>query len=172
MKLAIISSFILFTSLVQARICTTSEHLTCGIAPICTSEYTVNCSDGSSKSFGGITGPLGWGKGAYPKVKKWAAAEGLMEKKLNDGKIFFYDSSERADARYCITTLVNSQKTGLDGKVVLHNIYVNCLSDAAKTKLFNLVTKEEIDSNLESAGYRNITTDKAAKIQYYRYAAD
>ncbi len=172
MKLAILSSFILFTSLVQARICTTTENLICGMAPVCESKYTVNCSDGSSKSFSGITGPLGWGKGAYPKVKKWTVAEGLMEKKLDKGPIFFYDHSERADARYCITTLVKSENAGLEGKVTLHNIYVNCLSDSAKPKLFKLVTKEEIEASLENAGYRNITTDKTAKIQYYRYAAD
>ena len=172
MKLAILSSLILFTSLAQALICTTSEKLVCGMAPICTSEYTVNCSDGSSKSFSGITGPLGWGKGAYPQAKKWTVAQGLMEKKLNKGTIFFYDSSERADARYCITQLITSEKTGLDGKVELHNIYVNCLSDSTKSKLFKLVTKEEIDANLESEGYRNVTADKTAKTQYYRYMAD
>lgn len=172
MKSAIISSFILFTSLVQARICTTSEHLVCGFAPVCSSEYTVNCSDGSSSTFYGITGPLGWGKGAYPQLKKWAIAEGLMEKKLDKGMILFYDRSEGADARYCTTTLINSQKTGLDGKVVLHNIYVNCLSDSAKTKLIQLVTTESVADSLESAGYINITKDKTAKIQYYRYAAD
>lgn len=115
---------------------------------------------------------MGWGKGAYPQLKKWAIAEGLMEKKLDEGMILFYDRSEGADARYCTTTLINSQKTGLDGKVVLHNIYVNCLSDSAKTKLIQLVTTESVADSLESAGYINITKDKTAKIQYYRYAAD
>ena len=64
MKLSIISSLILLTSLAQARFCTTSENLICGMAPVCSSTYVVECNDGSSQKFEGITGPLGWGKGA------------------------------------------------------------------------------------------------------------
>jgi hypothetical protein len=172
MKLATLFSFVLFTSLVQARVCTTSESLTCGMAPICTSGYTIYCSDNTSKSFSGITGPLGWGKGAYPKVKKWAAAEGLNEKQLPKGKIFLYDNSERPDARYCISQLITSEKTGIDGTIELHTIYVTCLSDSAKSKIYKLVTKEEVAAELENSGYKNITKDKTAKTQYYRYAAD
>ncbi len=173
MKSAFLSSFILFTSLVQARICTTAEKLVCGFAPVCSSEYTINCSDGSSKIFYGVTGPLGWGKGAYPQVSKWANAEGLMEKKFNNnGMILFYDTSEPSDASYCTTTLLNSEKTDLDGKILLHNIYVNCPSDSAKTKLIRLVTTETVAASLESEGYLNITKNKTAKIQYYRYTAD
>ncbi|GEM_PF-5742362 len=173
MKLATLSSFVLFTSLVQARVCTTSENLTCGIAPICMSEYKVSCSDGSSKSFSAITGPLGLGKGAYPEAKKWAVSEGLTEKKFDKRLTFFIDSSERPDARYCVTELFNSQKSGIDGKtVLLHNIYVTCPSDSTKSKLAKLVTREAVQADLENMGYKNITSDKDAKIQIYRHSAD
>lgn len=173
MKLFILSSFILFTSLAQARFCTTNETLTCGMTPVCSSVYNITCSDGSSKSFGGLTGPLGWGKGAYPKVKKWAQEQGLTEKTLKNGWIYLYDSSERPDARYCTSRLLNSEKIGINGdKGEMHNIVVECLNDSANTKIYKLVTKEEVNSRLESVGYKNTTPDKSAKIQHYRYAAD
>ena len=172
MKLAIMFSLALFTSLAQARFCTTSENLICGMAPVCSSDYTVECSDGTSKKFSFLTGPLGLGKGAYPKAKKWALEQGLMEKKIGKNLFFFYDSSERPDARYCVSTLISSEKTGLDKKVELHNIYVNCFTDKSRQKLYKLVSREEIDADLETAGYRNINMDKTAKVQYYRYAND
>jgi hypothetical protein len=34
------------------------------------------------------------------------------------------------------------------------------------------VTKEEVEAELASKGYTNITSDKTAKTQYYRYFAD
>lgn len=171
-KLAIIFSLALFTSLAQARFCTTSENLVCGMAPVCSSDYTVACSDGTSQKFSSVTGPLGLGKGAYPKVKKWTLEQGLMEKKINKDLFFFYDSSERPDARYCVTTLINSEKTGLGKQAELHNVYVNCFTDKSRQKLYKLVTREEVNSDLETTGYRNINTDKTAKVQYYRYAND
>lgn len=173
MKLAALFSFFLFTSLVQARVCTTSETLICGIAPICTSTYTIQCSDGTSKSFNGVTGPLGLGRGAYPQVKKWADEQGLAERKADKGLIFFYDRSEKPDARYCLTQLMTSTKTGINGSQgELHDIYVLCPHDSASSKLLKLVKKEDVEADLLSKGYRNFTSNKYAKTQYYRYTAD